>query len=699
MGVLARKRVGTVLGLVGACFLLLMARLIYVQFVWAEELGQQALDMRMQDIPIQPRRGVIYDRNGHELAFSIDVESLYAIPAQIKDPSETARALSDILGMSYDRLMSILTRNTAFEWVKRKVPDDIARKIKQLKLPGIGFTQEAMRVWPKGSMLSQVLGIVGIDNDGLEGLEYEYDQVLKGVEGKFTVEVDAIGEELPHSQKGYVPPVQGKNLVLTIDEVVQFIAERELEAKIKETNAEGGLIIAMNPSNGEILALAIHPGYDPNKYDEYPAENRRIKAITDSFPPGSTFKPITAAAALESGAVSPSDTFYCGGSIKVGPDTLYCHRTEGHGRQTFYEVIQNSCNVGFVQIAQRTGIEAFYKYVELFGLTSPTGIDLPGESRGIIVPQESAKPIDLAVMSYGQTLQLTPIQIVTSLAAIANGGHMVVPHLVKEVTDNSGNVVEVKNYQPVRQVISSRTAEELRNALEKVISDGTGKAAYVPGYRLAGKTGTSNKVIDGKIAEGRYIASFAGFAPANDPKLVLLVMIDEPKGEYYGGVVAAPVFASVMRDVLRYLEIPPQEEPVDETEQETVTVPDLVGKDVVAAQAELHEMGLSGKPDGTGTTVVSQFPVAGARVLKHTNVILYTEDEAEPEEGMVRVPTIIGLGLTQARDKLVESGLSLSAQGNGFCVSQEPQGGSFVPKGSTVKAVFRMDVGEDPADR
>ncbi len=699
MGVLARKRVGTVLGLVGACFLLLMARLIYVQFVWAEELGQQALDMRMQDIPIQPRRGVIYDRNGHELAFSIDVESLYAIPAQIKDPSETARALSDILGMSYDRLMSILTRNTAFEWVKRKLPDDIARKIKQLKLPGIGFTQEAMRVWPKGSMLSQVLGIVGIDNDGLEGLEYEYDQVLKGVEGKFTVEVDAIGEELPHSQKGYVPPVQGKNLVLTIDEVVQFIAERELEAKIKETNAEGGLIIAMNPSNGEILALAIHPGYDPNKYDEYPAENRRIKAITDSFPPGSTFKPITAAAALESGAVSPSDTFYCGGSIKVGPDTLYCHRTEGHGSQTFYEVIQNSCNVGFVQIAQRTGIEAFYKYVELFGLTSPTGIDLPGESRGIIVPQESAKPIDLAVMSYGQTLQLTPIQIVTSLAAIANGGHMVVPHLVKEVTDNSGNVVEVKNYQPVRQVISSRTAEELRNALEKVISDGTGKAAYVPGYRLAGKTGTSNKVIDGKIAEGRYIASFAGFAPANDPKLVLLVMIDEPKGEYYGGVVAAPVFASVIRDVLRYLEIPPQEEPVDETEQETVTVPDLVGKDVVAAQAELHEMGLSGKPDGTGTTVVSQFPVAGARVLKHTNVILYTEDEAEPEEGMVRVPTIIGLGLTQARDKLVESGLSLSAQGNGFCVSQEPQGGSFVPKGSTVKAVFRMDVGEDPADR
>ncbi|MGI6620558.1 MAG: penicillin-binding transpeptidase domain-containing protein [Bacillota bacterium] len=694
MGVLARKRVGRVLGLVAACFVLLLARIIYVQFIWAEELGQQALDMRMQDIPIQPRRGVIYDRNGHELAFSIDVESLYTIPAQIKDPSETARVLSEILGMKYDTLMSILTRHTAFEWIKRKLPDDIARQIKELNLPGIGFTQESMRVWPKGSLLAQVLGIVGIDNNGLEGLEYEYDTVLSGTQGKFTVEVDAIGQEMPHSQKGYVPPVQGKNLVVTIDEVIQFIAERELEAKVKETNAEGGLIIAMNPSNGEILALAIRPEYDPNKYDEYPTENRRIRAITDSFPPGSTFKPITAAAALESGAVSPSDTFYCGGSMQVGPDTLYCHRQEGHGSQTFYEVIQNSCNIGFVQIAQRTGIEHFYKYIELFGMTSPTGADLPGEASGIVVPQERAKPIDLAVMSYGQTLQVTPMQIVTSLAAIANGGYMVVPHLVKEVTDNSGNVIEVKSYEPVRQVISSRTAEELRIALEKVVSDGTGKAAYVPGYRLAGKTGTSNKVIDGKIAEGKYISSFAGFAPANDPKLVLLVMIDEPKGEYYGGIVAAPVFSAVMRDVLRYLEIPPQEEPVDETEQETVIVPDLVGKDAVAAQAELREIGLSGKIDGNGTTVVSQFPVSGARVLKDTSVILYTEDEEQPGEGMVRVPSIIGLGLTQARAKLLDAGLSLSAQGKGFCVSQEPQAGSFVPKGSTVKATFRMDVGQ-----
>ena len=695
-GVVARKRVGFTLGAVMFCFSLLLGRLVYVQFIWAEELGQQALDMRMQDIPIQPRRGIIYDRNGHELAFSIDVESVYAIPAQIKDPLKTAETLAPILDMKYDKLVSILTRKSAFEWIKRKIPDDIARKVKEHRLLGIGFTQESMRVWPKGSLLAQTLGIVGIDNDGLEGLEYEYDKILRGVEGKFTVEVDAIGEALPQSQRGYTPPVQGKNLVLTIDEVIQFIAERELEAKVKESNAEGGVVIAMNPTNGEILAMAIRPNYDPNKYDESPSANRRIRAITDSFPPGSTFKPVTAAAGLESGAITPNDTFYCGGSTKVGPDTLHCHRDDGHGSQTFYEVIQNSCNVGFVQMAQRIGIESFYKYIDLFGLTSATGIDLPGETNGIIIPEQDAKPIDLAVMSYGQTLQTTPLQITASLAAIANGGQMVVPHLVKETTDNLGNVLESKNYEPVKQVLSAKTAEELRIALERVISDGTGSAAYVPGYRLAGKTGTSNKIVDGRVAEGKYIASFAGFAPANDPKIVLLVMIDEPKGEYYGGLVAAPVFSAVMRDVLLYLEIPPQDDAKTENEAVPIYVPDVTGKDIAAAQAELREKELTARKEGLGTTVVSQFPIAGARVLKNTNVILYTEDDDKPAEGMVKVPSVIGLGLAQARNKLVDSGLSLSAQGKGFCVSQEPQGGSHVPAGSMVRAIFRMDVGEYP---
>lgn len=692
--VLARKRVARVLTGVAVAFVLLFARLVYVQFIWSDTLGEEALDMRMQDIPIQPGRGVIYDRNGHELAFSIDVESVYAIPAQVKDPERTAQVLSEILGMSYDSLLNRVTRVSSFEWLKRKIPDDVARRIREEKLPGIGFTQESMRVWPKGSLLAQTLGIVGIDNDGLEGLEYQYDRQLKGIQGRFTVEVDALGEALPQSQKGYIPPVQGKNLILTIDEVIQFIAERELDAAVQRSQAAGGFAIAMDPQNGEILAMAMRPTYDPNEYDRFPAANRRITAITDSFPPGSTFKPITAAAALETGKVTVNDTFFCGGSKRVGEEVLRCHVYEGHGSQTFNEVIQNSCNVGFIEIGLRTGIPDFYKYLDLFGVTSVTGIDLPGESPGIVVPENLCKPIDLACMSFGQTLQLTPVQLIASISAIANGGYTVVPHLVKAITDVDGNTVEVRSSGKIHQIISEKTSNELRVALEEVISKGTGKQAYVPGYRLAGKTGTSNKVVDGVLAEGKYLAWFIGFAPANDPKLALLVMIDEPKGAYYGGQIAAPVFQAIMRDVLRYLEVPPQEEVPGVEPSELTLVPDLVGNEITSAQVELRNKELVGSKEGPGTRVTRQFPVAGAKVPKGTTVILYTEEDVIPGEGETAVPSLLGMGLTQARQKLTEAGLMLSAQGSGFAVSQDPPAGTIVPLGTTVKVVFRMDVGQ-----
>jgi stage V sporulation protein D (sporulation-specific penicillin-binding protein) len=693
-GVLARKRVGLVLVGTILAFVLILGRIVYIQFVWANDLGEMALDMRMQDIPVQPKRGVIYDRNGHELAFSIDVESVYAIPAQVKDPELTARTLSEILGMKYETALNAVTRTSAFEWIKRKVPDDIAREIREHKLSGIGFTQESMRVWPKGSLLGQVLGIVGIDNDGLEGIEYEYDRALRGIPGRFTVEVDAVGDALPQSQRGYVPPSQGKNLTLTVDEVIQFICERELDSAVEKSNAAGGLAIVMDPNNGDILAMAMRPTYDPNKYDEYPVANRRITAVADSFPPGSTFKPITAAAALECGAVTSNDTFYCGGSTKVLSETLYCHVESGHGSQTFAEVIKNSCNVGFIQIALRTGLGNFYKYLDLFGVTSATGVDLPGEVSGILPAEENATTLDLACMSYGQTLQLTPLQLISSISAIANGGYTVVPHIVRQVTDADGNVVEEKPSSKVRQVITRETSEELRAALELVVSEGTGKLAYVPGYRLAGKTGTANKVVNGVLVQGKYMAWFIGFAPANDPKLAFLVMIDEPKGAYYGGQIAAPVFSGVMRDVLRYLEVPPQAESADPSESERVVVPDLTGKDLVAAQSELREISLAGREEGPGDKVRRQFPVAGVKVPKDTVVILYPEDDTAPPEGLVKVPTLLGLGLTQTRQSLSEASLILSAQGSGFCVQQDPEPGELVPPGTSVKAIFRMDVGQ-----
>ncbi len=692
MGIaLARKRVGRVLMVSAILCFLLLGRLSYVQFVLADELGKQALDVRMRDIPIQPKRGVIYDRNGHELAFSIDVESLYAIPAQVEDPEGVARVVSELLGTKYESVLNALTRNSSFEWIKRKIPDDLARQIRDKRLAGIGFTQETMRVWPKGSLLSQVLGIVGIDNDGLEGLEFEYDRILKGIPGKFTVEVDGLGDALPQSQKGYVPPVQGKNLVLTVDEVVQFIAERELDKALRQSQAKGGLVIAMNPQNGEILAMANRPTYDPNQYDSYPQANRRNICVTDSFPPGSTFKPITAAAGLESGAISVDSSFYCGGTRKVGPDVLSCILS--HGSQSFTDVIVNSCNVGFIEIGLATGTESFYKYLDLFGVTTATGIDLPGEADGIIVPQKDVKPIDLACMSFGQTLQLTPVQLISAISVVANGGSTVLPHIVKQITDIDGNVIEVKPSSKIHRVISDETSGDLRDALEKVVSEGTGTQAFVPGYRLAGKTGTANKVVDGRVTEGRYLAWFIGFAPANDPQLALLVMVDEPQGAYYGGLIAAPVFSGIMRDVLRYLEVPPQtEEAVDQ--EDIRIVPDLLGKDVVAAQAELREIGLTGSKEGPGTRVERQFPVAGAKVRVTTEVILYTADDSVVPEGHVKVPNIIGLGLPQARESLLEAELSLGAQGSGFCVSQDPPAGEAVLPGTMIRAVFRLDVGQ-----
>lgn len=689
-GLLVRKRVMWVFFGTTLIFVLLLGRIGYIHFIWSDELSRKALDMRMQDIPIQARRGTIYDRNGRELAFSIDVESVFALPAQVKDPEKAAEQLSGLLGMKKETILNKLTRKSCYEWIKRKVPDEIIKQIKALRIPGIGFTQESLRVFPKGTLLANVLGIAGIDNQGLEGLEFQYDKVLAGEQGRSTVEVDAIGEAIPGAVKEYVPPTPGNNLVLTVDEVIQFIAERELDNAVARSQAKGGVIIAMDPSNGEILAMAVRPTYDPNRYDEYPAENRRLIAITDAFPPGSMFKPITLAAALESGAVTMQDSFYCPGFIKVDQEILNCWGP-AHGSQSTVEIVENSCNVGFITVGLRTGTDAFYKYLEAFNLTGPTGIDLPGEGTGIIPPKEDVKPVDLACMSFGQTLTLTPLQVITAISAIANGGNLVVPHVVKEIRETDGTVVQTMSY-PVKRIISERTSEELRLALEQVVSKGTGKQAYIPGYRAAGKTGTSNKIVGGRIAEGKYIASFVGFAPANQPRVALLVMIDEPQGAYWGSQVAAPTFSAVMRDVLRYMEVPPQEEPAPEGGEKRVTVPDVKGLDVAIAHGELKKAGLSGSKEGTGSRVMDQSPPPGVAVREGTTVILYTDESAE-KSGFVEVPSLIGLTLTQAREKLRERGLLMGASGSGFVASQDPPAGTRVPQGTMVKVLLRMDVG------
>ena len=664
----------------------------YIQFVWGEELQRKALDVRMRDIPVAARRGAIYDCMGRDLAVSISVDSVYAFPAQIKDPEKTARALSEILLIPYENVHEKITRISSFEWIMRKVEPEQAKRVREARLSGIGLTQESKRCYPKGTLASHVLGISGIDNQGLEGIEVAYDSELRGTPGRIIVEMDALGRELPQATHRYDPPVEGHNLVLTLDEVIQFIAERELEKAIATTRAAGGTVTVMDPVSGEILALAARPNYDPNNFDKFPASNRRNPVINDTYPPGSTFKPITASAALEEGTTSLTDRFYCGGSVKVPGHTISCWRDDGHGSQSFVEAVQNSCNVAFVNMGLRLGAQRFSSYVDSFGFTGTTGIDLPGEATGITIKAAQIKTVDLACMAFGQTLTVTPIQLITAMSAIANGGMIVKPHLVKEIRTPDGRLVQSFGVTNVRRAISAKTAQEMRGSLQEVVERGTGRQARIAGYKIGGKTGTANKVVGGRIAEGKYISSFFGFAPADKPRLIALVTIDEPVGEYFGGVIAAPVFNAMVTDVLKYMGIPPA--PGEQRDERPAAggpafVPDLANLTIEDAREAVASAGLSLKVHGGGSVVTSQEPSAGSTATVKSEVTVDTSDSASAgREGLVMVPSVIGKTMKEATAVLGGLGLNIEVVGSGFAVSQEPAPGARVPRNQIIKVKF-----------
>ncbi|MEW6522545.1 MAG: penicillin-binding transpeptidase domain-containing protein [Bacillota bacterium] len=686
-GITTRKRILVLLLSFTLMFVGLVGRLAYIQFIWGAELQAQALELRMRDVPVEARRGVIYDRRGRELAVSLNVESVFVYPAQIVNPEQTARVLAGILQLNVDDVLRRITRVSSFEWVKRKIEDDQARQLKELNLPGVGFTQESKRFYPKGNLASHVIGIAGIDSQGLEGIELFYDRVLRGTQGRITQELDARSRELPQALYRYIPPVDGKSLILTIDETIQYIVERELEKLFASTQARAVMAIFMDPRTGEILALANRPDYDPNHYQDYPAENRRNTVVADAFPPGSTFKPITAAGALELGLTHINERFHCGGSITVSGWTISCHRT--HGSLNFLEIIKHSCNVGFATLGLRMGAQHFHDYLVAFGLTGKTGIDLPGEATGLTVPRDRIKPVDLAVMSFGQTLIITPLQLLNATAAIANGGMLMTPHLVKEIRSHDGSEVEVIHPTPVRRVISETTAAELRRGLEMVVDGGTGRNAFIEGYRIAGKTGTAQKVIGGAVVHGRYIASFVGFAPADNPQVVGLVMVDDPVGAYYGGQVAAPVFGAMIRDILRYLEVPPSlPPPAARTPVQMATVPDVTHLVLEEALAVMERAGLAALGMGEGTVVVSQFPVAGVQVPRGTTVVCYVDQGGKAPSGEVTVPRLAGKTIKEAGEIVSRLGLKLQAEGSGVAREQVPAPGTLLRPGGTVHVTF-----------
>ena len=515
---------------------------------------------------------------------------------------------------------------------------------------------------------------------------------------------------MPFKHERYINPEDGVNVVLTIDEVIQHFVEKHLETAVIENKVDkGGAAIVMDPKTGDILAMAVKPDFDLNdpfriqneevrqqleslsgdeyieKYNIELQKMWRNKAVSDTYEPGSTFKMFTAAAALEEGVVKPGDVFTCTGSVRVGGHTIHCWRTgRPHGVQSFVEGVYNSCNPVFVEVGQRTGNNSFYRYYEAFGFKERTGISLPGEALGLFHSTESFNEVELATASFGQGFQITPLQMISAVASIANDGILMKPNIVKQLIDDEGNVLKTYEPQVIRQPISRETSQTLRDILEGVVSEGTGGNAYVKGYRVAGKTGTSEKIPRN---QGNYIASFAAFAPANDPKVAVLLLLDEPRGEsYYGGAIAAPVVGKIFDDILRYLGVEPEYSD-DEDIKIEVVVPELRNMGVAEAQNKLKELNLLYRVEGNGVTVVDQIPKPEARLFEESQVILYTEGAGTMG---IEVPNIIGKSVAEANKSIINAGLNIRISGAGVAVSQEPEAGSVVEPGSIVNVEFRL---------
>lgn len=731
-----------------------IARLAYLQLVKGEQLQQKAVEQQLSDTVITAKRGTIYDRNGKILAQSASVWQVVLSPANFKTDEQreyVATQLADILSLEKEDVLEKAKQNSYYAVVKRKIESEEQQKVlalmndveEKFQLSGvIALLDDYKRYYPYSELASCVIGFTGADDQGLSGVEYQYDDYLTGTPGRLVTATNANGTIMPFDYSQNVEAVDGNSLVLTIDETIQSICEKYMQKGIEDNDIYNrGVCIAMDVNTGEILAMATVGGYDLNDPftiskeameeieaidTEYLIENGyleegsnaskeeidslistakneaeslalskmwRNKAISDTYYPGSVFKMCTLSMALEEKTINADTRFNCSGSMQVYEENINCHKHEGHGTQTYQQALCNSCNPAFIQLGQGIGEDKFWNYYQAFGFSEKTGIDLPGESEDQFFSEDGYMgPVDLAVASFGQNFSITPIQMITAASAIANGGDIVQPHVVKQILGADGSVVQNISTDTKRQAISEQTAAEMRSILQENARSGTGKNGYVAGYRIAGKTGTTEKLTDSN-GDGvdDYIASYCGFAPAEDPEIAMLIYFDTPlAGNYYGSAVAAPVFANIMSEVLPYLEIDAQYTEAEAANVDTISGT-YTGLSVNEASKHVNADGFNVTIKGEGTTVVAQVPAAGSKIPAGGTVVLYTDDSSITEK--VSVPNLIGYSLSDVNYIASYYGINISLTGSvsssdSTSSTQDIAEGTLVSPGTVVTVSF-----------